>query len=150
VDERTRCFVVCTDETGRYDASVAKALDRAAGEGAKVILYDVSAPGSAFSDPRPNAWAGEGEREVYDHPLDPVALEKLGRHLLARQVQQARARGVDAYGWLPDKPGGDTLTAYAAQQQADLVILPEDLAQQDLADYFAPGRATPGLTVERV
>jgi nucleotide-binding universal stress UspA family protein len=150
VDERTRCFVVCTDETGRYDASVAKALDRAERDEAKVILYDVSAPGSAFSNPRPNEWAGEGEREVYDHPLDPVALEHLGRHLLAVAVMRARERGIDAYGWLPEKPGGDSLAAYAAQQHADLVLLPEDLAEKDLTDYFADGKNTPGLTVERV
>lgn len=150
MDERSRCFVVCTDETGRYDASLAKALDRAADEGARVILYDVSAPGSAFSNPRPNEWAGEGEREMYDHPLDPIALERLGRHLLATQVQQARTRGIDAYGWLPEKSGGDALATYAAQQQADLVLLPEDLDEKDLTDYFAPGRTTPGLTVERV
>jgi hypothetical protein len=142
--------VVCTDETGRYDTSVGKAVDRAAGEGARVILYDVTASGSAFSTPRPNEWAGEGQREQYDHPLDPVALEQLGRHELALQVQAARQRGVDAYGWLPDKQGGDALAAYAAQQQADLVLLPAELDDPAITQYFQLDGAKSGLTVERV
>ena len=149
MDDQARCIVVCTDETGRYDGSVGKALDRAADESATVILYNVTAPGSAFSNPRPNEWAGEGEAEEYDRPLDPVALEKLGRHEFALQVQTARERGIDAYGWLPDKFGGDALAAYAAQQQADLVLLPADLDQPEITEYFGMNDAN-GLTVERV
>jgi len=145
VDEQ--CFVVCTDETGRYDASVKKALDRASGESARVILYDVTAPGSAFSSPRPNEWAGEGERQQYDQPLDPVQLEKLGRHAFALQVQNAREQGVDAWGWLPEDFGGDALAQYAAQQQASLVLLPADLDEPEINDYFADN---PGVAVERV
>ena len=149
MDEQARCFVVCTDETGRYDGSLTKALDRAAGEGAKVILYNVTAPGSAFSNPRPNEWAGEGAQEEFDRPLDPVALERLGRHEFALQVQNARTRGIDAYGWLPDKFGGDALAAYAAQQQADLVLLPADLDEPEITEYFTLDDAS-GITVERV
>jgi hypothetical protein len=150
VDEQSRCIVVCTDETGRYDGSVTKALDRAAAESATVILYDVTAPGSAFSTPRPNEWAGEGEKEEFDRPLDPVALERLGRHEFALQVQSARGRGIDAYGWLPDKFGGDALAAYAAQQQADLVLIPADLDEPEITEYFALDDAAQGVTVERV
>lgn len=150
MDETTRCLVVCTDETGRYDASVTKALDIAADQSAKVILYDVTAPGSAFSDPRPNEWAGEGAQEEYDRPLDPVALEKLGRHALALQVQGARQRGIDAYGWLPDNAGGDALAQYAAQQQADVVLLPNDLDAPEITDYFSLDTNAPGVKVERV
>lgn len=150
MDEQTRCFVVCTDETGRLDASVEKALQRASGEGARVILYNVTAPGSAFSTPRPNEWAGEGEREQYDQPLDPVKLEKLGRHEFALQVQHARERGIDAWGWLPEKFGGDALAAYATQQGADLVLLPVDLDEPEITEYFTLDNAAAGLTVERV
>ena len=145
MDARARCFVVCTDETGRYDPSVTKALDRALAEQATVILYDVTASGTAFSNPRPNEWAGEGEREIYEHPLDPVALEHLGRHTLALQVQRARERGIDAYGWLPEKAGADALAEYAAREQADVVLLPADLDEKDLAE-FAPA----GIAVERI
>jgi hypothetical protein len=82
---------------------------------------------------------------MYEHPLDPIELEKLGRHELALQVQQARQRGLDAYGWLPDSPTGQALAAYAAQQHADLVIVPEPLAEQ----IEAP-TASSGVTVERI
>lgn len=143
MDERSRTFVVCTDETGRYDASVATALRRAKAEGVRVILYDVTAPGSPLTSPRPNEWSGEGERERYEHPLGPIDLERLGRHLLASQVMHARERGIDAYGWLPEKPGGDVLAEYAAREGADLVLLPTDLAEPEIAE-------TPGLHVERV
>ena len=148
MDEQAQCFVVCTDETGRYDASVKKALERASEAGARVILYDVTAPGSAFSSPRPNEWAGEGAGEQYDQPLDPVKLEKLGRHTFALQVQNARQQGIDAWGWLPEHFGGDELATYAAQQQATLVLLPEDLDQAEINDYFNDAR-TP-VAVERV
>jgi hypothetical protein len=146
VDDKPRSFVVLTDETGQYAAAVDTALERAAAERATVILYDVTASGSAFSDPRPNKWAGEGEQEQYAHPLDPVELEKLGRHGLAVQVQKARARGLDAYGWLPEKDGAGTLAAYAAQQHADLVLAPAGLDEltQELE------RTPAGVRVERV
>lgn len=150
MDDQTRCFVVCTDETGRYDASVEKALQRASDEGAKVILYDVTAPGSAFSTPRPNEWAGEGAKEEFERPLDPVALEKLGRHEFAMQVQNARERGIDAWGWLPDRFGGDALAQYALQQDANLVMLPADLDQPEITQFFELDDAAAGLTVERV
>jgi nucleotide-binding universal stress UspA family protein len=143
-------LVVCTDETGRYDASITKALDIATDQGAKVILYDVTATGSAFSTPRPNEWAGEGQKEEYDRPLDPVALEKLGRHAFALQVQSARQRGIDAYGWLPDDVSGDALAQYAARQQADLVLLPADLDAPEITDYFSLDTNAPGVKVERV
>jgi nucleotide-binding universal stress UspA family protein len=150
VDGQTRCFVVCTDETGRYDSSVQTALQRASDEGAKVILYNVTAPGSAFSNPRPNEWAGEGAKEEFERPLDPVALERLGRHEFALQVQRARESGIDAWGWLPEKFGGDALAQYATQQNADLVILPEDLDEPEITQYFQLDDTSAGLTVERV
>lgn len=150
MDEQARCFVVCTDETGRYAASVTKALELARDEGAKVILYDVTAPGSAFSTPRPNEWAGEGAKEEFDRPLDPVALERLGRHTLALQVQDARQQGIDAYGWLPDDFGGNALATYAAQQQASLVLLPADLDAPEITDYFSFEGNAAGVKVERV
>lgn len=139
---QTSCVVVLTDETGRFDGAVDKALGRAEAGEAKVILYDVTASGSAFSDPRPNEWAGEGEKEQYEQPLDPVALEKLGRHELALQVQRARERGIDAFGWLPKSNGRDALAQYAASVQADLVLVPSDFEDVELD--------TSTLTVERI
>jgi len=142
-DEK-RCIVACTDDTGRYAATVAAAGERAKGSGASVILYDVAAP-SAFTDARPNIWAGEGEREAYDHPLDPVELEKLGRHDFAMQVHQLRQQGIDAYGWLPESSGGAALAAYAARQGADLVLVPAEI---DQPDYLTVGDGASASSIQ--
>ena len=144
--EAKRCIVACTDDSGRYADTVSAAVDRAKESGAMVILYDVAAP-SAFTSPRPNIWAGEGERDVYDHPLDPVELEKLGRHDFALQVQQARQAGVDAYGWLPEDAGGAALAEYAARQQAELVLVPADIEEPD---YLTGVQGSGSLHVELV
>jgi len=143
-----RCIVACTDDTGRFSATVDAAIERAKESGATVILYDVAAA-SAFSSPRPNIWAGEGEAEVYDHPLNPLELEKLGRHDFALQVERARTQGLDAYGWLPDSTGGVAVAEYAVSRQADLLLMPADIDQADFIDG-AKGAAGEHLQVELV
>ena len=148
--EPTKCIVVCVDDSDRYDAAVAAAIERAKSDGARLILYDVSAPGM-WTSPRPNIWAGEGEAAVYDKPLDPVALEKLGRHQFAVQVERARAKGVTAFGWLPKDSGGPAVAAYAASQGADLILLPADLEPPEIAEHLRGGtteESTQGLQVE--
>ena len=142
------CIVACIDDTGRYASTIAKAAERAKDSGASVILYDVAAP-STMTDPRPNIWAGEGEREVYDHPLNPVEMEKLGRHDFAVQVEQLREQGVDAYGWLPQHGGGAALADYAAQQGAHLVLVPSSLDEPDYVSAVT-ARTNDALQVEVV
>jgi nucleotide-binding universal stress UspA family protein len=127
----SQTIIAATDESGRFQPVIDAALERA-GEGGTVILYDVDAAGSGFTSPRPNVWAGEGERHEYDGPLDPIALEKLGRHEFALQVEKARLQGGEVFGWLPDKSGGAALLAYAAQQQATLIVLPDSDDVRDL------------------
>jgi len=146
--EQKSCIVACTDDTGRYAATVTAAGERARDSGATVILYDVAAT-SAMTSPRPNIWAGEGEREVYDHPLDPVELEKLGRHDFATLVEGLRQQGVDAYGWLPEKSSSADLAAYAAQQGADLVLVPAGIEEPDYLTAGG-GEVDSGLRVEVV
>jgi nucleotide-binding universal stress UspA family protein len=125
MSEGSNLIVCCTDASGRFDTVRTVAVDKAKDSGARVIFYDVSDTGT-MTDPRPNIWAGEGEAEQYNHPLDPVALEKLGRHDLAVQVMHAREQSVDAYGWLPNEPGGKALLDYARRENADLILLPAD------------------------
>jgi hypothetical protein len=127
------CIVACTDSGGRYAAVREVATEQARETGARVILYDISQQGE-MTDARPNFWAGEGEAELYDRPLEPVAIEKLGYHELAMQVQAARAAGADAYGWLPNEPGGKGLAAYAEREDADVVLMPA--GEQDTGKYI--------------
>ena len=136
-----RCIVVCTDDSGRHSGAVAEATRRAAETGARVILYDVTAAGTMTS-PRPNEWAGEGEQEVYDRPLDPVAIEKLGRHDFAVQVEQARAAGADAYGWLPDETGGAAIAEYAARENAGLILVPTSLEDEQIVAELRDATST--------
>jgi hypothetical protein len=139
----TTCIVVCTDDSGRYAGAVLEAARRAVAERARVILYDLTAAGRLTSA-RPNEWAGEGEAEIYDRPLDPVAIEKLGRHEFALQVERARQAGADAYGWLPDEKGAQGLARYAAREGADLVLIPADLDDPSFE------RALAGVKVDRI
>lgn len=122
MSEGVRSIVVCTDPVGDPPAVNEVAIAQARETGARVIFYDVTQDG-VMTDPRPNFWAGEGEAELYDRPLDPVAIEKLGFHELALQVQRAREQGIDAFGWLPNETGGKGLAEYAQRENADLVLL---------------------------
>ncbi len=125
----TDTIVVCTDDSGRFDTALTAAVERANADGSRIILYDVTAP-TTFTSPRPNIWAGEGAEEMYDHPLDPIELEKLGRHNVALKVKEARERGADAYGWLPEKASGQALADYARAEGARLILVPHGLPDE--------------------
>lgn len=120
--DKLTCIIACTAPAGADSAVNDVAIAQALGSGARVIFYDISHDGQ-MTDSRPNEWAGEGQAELYDRPLTPVAIETLGFHDLALQVQRARDAGVDAFGWLPNDPGGKGLAAYARREQAQLVLL---------------------------
>jgi hypothetical protein len=109
------------------------AVELARGSRARLILYDRDAA-SAFADPMPNQWASAGERDQYGDRLTDDDLVKLGREPLARKVADARRRGVDAWGWLPERHGTDTMVDYARAQGADVVLLPKELDEPGLAD----------------
>jgi nucleotide-binding universal stress UspA family protein len=123
------------------------AIGLARGNRARLILYDRDAA-SAFADPMPNQWASSGERDQYGDRLSDDELVKLGREQLARKVAGARRRGVDAWGWLPERHGTDTMVDYARSQGADLVLLPSDLDEPGLADRLK--RETVGQAVDEV
>ncbi|HZD38124.1 MAG TPA: hypothetical protein VE664_05745, partial [Actinomycetes bacterium] len=71
-----------------------------------------------------------------------------GREPLARKVVAARREGVDAWGWLPEHHGTDTMVDYAREQHADLLLLPEDLDEPGLADRLK--RETVGKAVDEL
>jgi nucleotide-binding universal stress UspA family protein len=123
------------------------AVDLARSNQARLIFYDRDAA-SAFADPMPNKWASSGERDQYGDRLTDGDLVRLGREPLARKVADARRQGVDAWGWLPERHGTDTMVDYARAQGADLVLLPQDLDEPGLADRLK--RETVGQAVDEV
>ena len=140
--EVAQLLVAYTGEGDEYAHVTRTALRLAAEQGARVVLYDRDAA-SAFADPWPNQWGSQGEGAQFGDPLSDAELVKLGREPLARQVAGARAEGVDAWAWLPEKHGTDALVDYARRHHADLILLPEDLDEPGLAERLM------GETVEK-
>src|SRR5437870_3576161 len=93
------CIVAYVGGEGQYDKVREAAVDLAKRSHAQLILYD-AASASMWSDPLPTAWDGEGEQEKFGDPLNDAELDVLGRASIAGRVKQARAAGVDAWGWL--------------------------------------------------
>ena len=58
--------------------------------------------------------------------IEPADLERAGRHALAEQVADARAQGIDAWGWLPGDLSRDSLLDYARSVGAGVIVLPRD------------------------
>lgn len=98
-----RTVVACAADTNRRAAVWSSAVGLAATRKARLILYDIDAT-SFWTSPFPEFESGR-----YQHPLSPAELREMGRVNLASQVENARARGVDAYGWLPMTPGVDSM-----------------------------------------
>jgi nucleotide-binding universal stress UspA family protein len=142
-----RVLVAFVGEDHDLDYVTDAAVELARRNRARLILYDRDAA-SAFADPLPNQWASSGEREQYGDPLSGDDLVRLGREPLARKVMAARRAGVDAWGWLPEHHGTDTMVDYARGRGADLVLLPDDLAEPGLANRLK--RETVGKAVDEV
>jgi hypothetical protein len=122
-----------TSEDDRYAADRRAAEETAAAAEAALILNDIDAA-QMFASPLPTEWSGEGDEDQFGDLLTPEDLERAGRHQVARQVAEARAAGIDAYGWLPSKKGADGLAEYADRQEVDLIMLPADLEDPGLFD----------------
>ena len=149
--KRPPTVVASAAETNRRAGVWSSAVRLAAAREARLILYDTDAA-SLWTDPFPEFDSGR-----YQHPLSPAELRELGRADLAIQVDNARARGVDAYGWLPTTPGAEALIAYAKAEGADTVVLSRQLESpsrgQRLALLTADNAremAPPELTLEFV
>ena len=129
--KRPRTVVACAAETNRRAAVWSSAVRLAAAREARLILYDTDAT-SLWTDPFPEFDSGR-----YQHPLSSAELRELGRADLATQVDYARARGVDAYGWLPRIPRAEALIAYAKAEGADTVVLSRQLEAPSLGQRLA-------------
>jgi nucleotide-binding universal stress UspA family protein len=115
--------IAVVSEDQRHAPVLRRAIERARERGATLILFDVDARTSPLESPLPTNWSGEGEKQLFPHRLSPNDLDTAGRARLARQVQQARDAGVQAYGWLPENPDAQGLAAYARAEDASLVVL---------------------------
>ena len=129
-----RTVIAVTGEDDRYEPIRSAAIERALADHATLILYDVDAVGSPLESPVPTGWSAEGTEEDVGDRLGPEELEAAGRGAIARQVVDARKRGLDAWGWLPSDPGRDALVEYAAREPAARVFAPQGDPDLDLGD----------------
>ncbi len=132
-----RTVIAVTGEDDRFAAISRLAVERALAEHATLILYDIDAAGSALESPLPTGWSAEGTEEQVEDRLGPEELAAAGREAISRQVQEARRKGVDAWGWLPSDGGRDALIDYASRMPAARILFPEgdsDLQLDDLPE----------------
>jgi hypothetical protein len=150
---RPSAIVAVTSDDDSHAAVVKRAGAVARNAGSTVILWDRDAATSPLESPLPTDWSGDGEQDQFGDRLGPNDLVAAGREPLARQVDQLRTEGLDAWGWLPDTADAEHLTRYAGDQHAELVLVSaedEDLLAdlQDLERHEAP--SGPRLRVETV
>jgi hypothetical protein len=141
-------IVAVASEDDGHAAVRKRAASLARSAGSTLILWSADASLSALESPLPTAWSGDGDKEQFGDRLGPNDLEAAGHDLLARQVGQLRADGIDAWGWLPDTADAEHLAAYAVGQGATLVLVSTadgDLIA-DLRDAEERARATGGAT----
>jgi hypothetical protein len=132
-----RTVIAVTTEDDRYAKTRKEAVARAAAARATLILYDLDAGRSPLESPLPTEWDAEGDEDAVGDRLGPDELDAAGRSTIAEQVREARAVGLDAWGWLPARDDRDTLVSYALDQPGPLVVVPEtetELAKLELAD----------------
>ena len=129
-----RTVIAVTGEDDHHEPVRRKAVDLALAEHATLILYDVDAVTSPLESPMPTGWSAEGTDEEVGDRLGPEELVAAGHEAIARQVQDARGRGVDAWGWLPSANGREALMEYAARQPAAHVLVPDGDPDLDIAD----------------
>lgn len=129
-----RTVIAVTGEDDRFAPIRKVAIERALRDHATLILYDIDAAGSALESPVPTGWSAEGTEEDVGDRLGPEELTAAGREAISRQVQEARSKGVDAWGWLPSDARRETLVEYAATMPAAHVVAPQDDPDLDLAD----------------
>lgn len=126
-------------EDERYAPVSVAAIEAAHAAGAQLILYDADSA-SRMSEALPSTWSADNGERPFGDRLTPEELEGAGRNTLAEQVLDARARGIDSFGWLASTRGASDFLAYAEAQGADLLVVPEDLHDEGL---FARLRGAP-------
>ncbi len=123
-DPRPTTILAVVSEAGG-DAVRRRAIELAQERGAGLILYDADSGDRLLEDPLPNQWSGHGEEELFGERLSANDLEAAGRAPLARQVREAEAAGVQAWGWLPSDQKPESLREYARRHGATAVVVGE-------------------------
>jgi len=129
-----RTVIAVTGEDDRFGPVRSAAVDRARSEHATLILYDLDASQSALESPLPTEWSADGTEDEVGDRLGPEELDAAGRAAIAEQVREARANGVDAWGWLPSDAQREALLAYASRQPGAHLMVPEGDDQLSLED----------------
>ena len=127
-----RTVIAVTGEDDRFEAVRRRALELALAEHATLILYDIDAVESPLESPVPTRWSAEGTDEEVGDRLGPEELEAAGREAIARQVQDARSQGADAWGWLPSDTSREALIEYASREPGARVLAPQGDPDLDL------------------
>ena len=135
-DRASKTIVAVTSEDDALRDVRRAAQERARQEAATLILYDVTAGESPLESPLPTQWSAEGTEEDVGDRLAPDELEAAGRAAIARQVQDARDLGIDAWGWLPESDDRATLLEYAVRlPSVEVLVPPGDLATDEPAPF---------------
>ena len=129
-----RTVIAVTGEDDRYAPVRRAAIERAKAERATLILYDLDAATGPLESATPTGWSAEGTEEDAADRLGPEELEAAGHEAIARQVQEARGSGIDAWGWLPSDDGREALLEYAARQPGAHVLVPDGDPDLDVSD----------------
>ncbi|CAN5853928.1 hypothetical protein BH24CHL6_BH24CHL6_14840 [soil metagenome] len=127
---RGGCVIAMTTEDDRFAHARRAGLNAAREASLPLILYDIDAA-SLLNEPMPGGWSAEGAGDQFGDRLTAHQLHRLGRSAIARQVEEAEADGVEAYGWLPTSHGPDPLTEYAFRQKARVVVVPAKREEVD-------------------
>lgn len=113
--------IACAAEGQRRSHVLAAAIAECRRRSARLILYDIDSA-SAWMIAMP-----DDEPGVYGDPLTSQQLRRLGRPLIADQVDAARQEGVEAFGWLPAELNAEAVVEYAAKHHASWVLLSKQL-----------------------
>ena len=135
--------VTTADET--HAAVRKRAAAIASSAGSTVILWAADSAPSPLEAPLPTQWSGDGEAQQFGDRLSPDDLVAAGQEPLARQLDDLRGRGIDAWAWLPPKADAEHLAEYAAYQCASHVLVSTDDADliADLRDVEQHERDQP-------
>ena len=118
--------VTSLDDSPEYAAVRACASGLAAADGGEVVLFEISAA-SYLVSPYP-----EKNRRQWIRALGEPELRRLGRSVVAKQMEMIRARGAGAQAILPTAHGFRHLAEWAEREDADLILIPVSLVNPGL------------------